>query len=708
MNREEKECLDKRLNALSKQFQGDAPPDQDTLDMLDFDMEDEEEDAPEPLSWRRPKYTDWYIDIAGEVYPVHKSVLGDGTRKSGFFASNLGAQLNGTTKLDSLLPKACHGTIESTLDFFYEGKLDPQPATVLCFFKTAAVLKCKALFEASLKGIKMILGPETAPQFVVQSLSMMPGMEKVLEASIQMVAKQFDDYFEDHFEPLITFPHDVACRVLDHPALKCSDGSRAHFVSCYTAANQIAPESFATMAASMDAIGVDDALHLMQAACEQKDDELANKVVPVVALHFDRLSMPIRSNGYVQVPRLQVLCQLLKTDSLSVSTEDEVFDICVEYLTKNAGDLTDEQRKAIWSCCRFALLSPAALVEAQKNVGVQQFAQHEFELSLLARVLRLETDCEKLLSNLQETHAATPGEPPEFMRARVPCAPTWTREQFKISGNSAKLAWTGAGGTSYGYLVRVGPSGGDLREVFRGNDNKFTVNALDSGSDYIATVCALSSQGCESRVAELTFSTYDVPDGFRCYLDGEHRCGNLSVNKEGLEVNTETEGSILCELPLPQCGQAYWEVRVLAYDSRARPSCSIGVACRARDLKLWHYNSPEGWVVSMNGGGCTAKHHGRNLIRGLGSPIRAGTVWGLMADLEQGLIYGWQDGESLGVLFRGLELIEKRLYPALHVTAGVELGLQHVAKHEWPTPPGCGTMERISLNSSLKKSSQME
>ena len=58
------------------------------------------------------------------------------------------------------------------------------------------MLKCKALFEASLKGIKMILGPETAPQFVVQSLSMMPGMEKVLEASIQMVAKQFDDYFE--------------------------------------------------------------------------------------------------------------------------------------------------------------------------------------------------------------------------------------------------------------------------------------------------------------------------------------------------------------------------------------------------------------------------------------------------------------------------------------------------------------------------------
>ena len=88
----------------------------------------------------------------------------------------------------------------------------------------------------------------------------------------------------------------------------------------------------------------------------------------------------------------------------------------------------------------------------------------------------------------------------------------------------------------------------------------YQVNALDSGSDYIATVCALSSQGCESRVAELTFSTYDVPDGFRCYLDGEHRCGNLSVNKEGLEVNTETEGSILCELPLPQCGQAYWEV----------------------------------------------------------------------------------------------------------------------------------------------------
>ena len=109
---------------------------------------------------------------------------------------------------------------------------------------------------------------------------------------------------------------------------------------------------------------------------------------------------------------------------------------------------------------------------------------------------------------VQETHAATPGEPPEFMRARVPCAPTWTRDQFKISGNSAKLAWTGAGGTSFGYLVRVGPSGGDLREVFRGNDNKFTVSDCRSICRSVR-LFALSSDASlprENRVGDQNYN----------------------------------------------------------------------------------------------------------------------------------------------------------------------------------------------------------
>ena len=60
--------------------------------------------APEPLSWRRPKFTDWYIDLDNRSYHVHKGVLGDGARKSEYFSKSFGDQTNGTTKLDAVLP----------------------------------------------------------------------------------------------------------------------------------------------------------------------------------------------------------------------------------------------------------------------------------------------------------------------------------------------------------------------------------------------------------------------------------------------------------------------------------------------------------------------------------------------------------------------------------------------------------------------------
>lgn len=76
------------------------------------------------------------------------------------------------------------------------------------------------------------------------------------------------------------------------------------------------------------------------------------------------------------------------------------------------------------------------------------------------------------------------------------------------------------------YVLRVRSKEHDeWKEVYRGTKNAFTIDKLQTASDYSASICALSHSEEESRPNELAFSTFDVPDGFAFYPDTTHvRC----------------------------------------------------------------------------------------------------------------------------------------------------------------------------------------
>ena len=153
--------------------------------------------------------------------------------------------------------------------------------------------------------------------------------------------------------------------------------------------HRLQPEEFARLSSHLRDVSVEDALPMLKAACELGDSELIDKatqprceaaervmcevqVVPVVALHFDRLSVRIVSEDFAPIPDHDTLCKLLSRvtgcgvrccvmmdwlqDTLSVQKEDYVFDMIREYVAKAGGQLNEAQHIAIWRCCRHLLL----------------------------------------------------------------------------------------------------------------------------------------------------------------------------------------------------------------------------------------------------------------------------------------------------------------------------------------------------------------
>jgi len=223
MDYDERRSFDKRIGALGKKFQKHIKPDEETLDRLEHLTFEEEclqgvastaEDEPMPLSWRRPHFSDWKLEVetqdlegvaSSKTYKVHKSILGDGKRmsltlKAVFEAAGGGGgevSVCGVTKMadhmDSeafrdYIVKAEDNTehvtpFEMVLDFFYQGKYDPSDERmILPVFKLACSLKCQALFEKSTEALKKALGIDTAPRFLMQCIQLGRGLEKIRQA----------------------------------------------------------------------------------------------------------------------------------------------------------------------------------------------------------------------------------------------------------------------------------------------------------------------------------------------------------------------------------------------------------------------------------------------------------------------------------------------------------------------------------------------
>jgi len=127
-------------------------------------------------------------------------------------------------------------------------------------------------------------------------------------------------------------------------------------------------------------------------------------------------------------------------------------------------------------------------------------------------------------------------------------------------------------------------------------------------------------------------------------------------------------------------GQHYWEVKFL--EPLRGTSVMVGVGTRKAAVmaKMWSFvdllgQDDESWGLSYKG----KVHHAGSSRKYCDAFFEAGTLLGVLLDVNRGSLTFFKDGESLGEAFTGLDVVEGPLYPMVSSTAAdieVELGVR--------------------------------
>eukprot|EP00584_Thalassiosira_punctigera_P012702 CAMPEP_0172573700 /NCGR_PEP_ID=MMETSP1067-20121228/136321_1 /TAXON_ID=265564 ORGANISM="Thalassiosira punctigera, Strain Tpunct2005C2" /NCGR_SAMPLE_ID=MMETSP1067 /ASSEMBLY_ACC=CAM_ASM_000444 /LENGTH=433 /DNA_ID=CAMNT_0013366307 /DNA_START=52 /DNA_END=1353 /DNA_ORIENTATION=+ len=163
--------------------------------------------TPQRLSWRNDpleSHSDWTVRVRSaaaddcaddEIYRLHRNVLSNGERSSGYFHAQFSQRTNetrtATTVLDDL-PGECSSRVPQLLDFIYEGRLELDEDAALPMMELARRLDVPALGRKCMNWIGARLSAEDV-EFALKAL--LQGeelrMEKVCAASLKVVAGGF-------------------------------------------------------------------------------------------------------------------------------------------------------------------------------------------------------------------------------------------------------------------------------------------------------------------------------------------------------------------------------------------------------------------------------------------------------------------------------------------------------------------------------------
>ena len=114
------------------------------------------------VEWRSSTSADWRCKLGARSFCLHRSVLGEGSRRSCFFAAAFNEQFKtDTTDLTELLPLACHDCFEAVLDFVYGHEIMFTLANAIKIHKIADVLQIVPLLTLAEVAIQQHAVPYT-------------------------------------------------------------------------------------------------------------------------------------------------------------------------------------------------------------------------------------------------------------------------------------------------------------------------------------------------------------------------------------------------------------------------------------------------------------------------------------------------------------------------------------------------------------------
>lgn len=431
------------------------------------------------LSWRRPEFADWEFVVGSNVYKVHKAVLGAGPRKSEFFKAAFNDSYGkSSSDLSNLLPGRCWPHFEEVLDFIYEDKFEPHAENIVPMFKLGHVLRIRKLCEVSVGGMKSLLNQNSARVFLAHALELSPGLEHVASAAYSTIAP----HMEDHYEPadFEVFPLEVFVALLSHERLRATESTKSNLVAYFLRRHpDISYTDFVELVQHVSTPAPEDLLVLLGKSCELQHQESMESSLRIAAHCFDQL----RFEDICALTNHEVICRLLDSDNLCTDHEDMVFNVILKYTEFRSSELAEAAITELWSCCRFAWLSPMQLELAQQHARVPR---EPLELGMLASIFRLRSDSSSQMDTFLARCDQSKPSAARRLRQRLgslPSAPSSLVVDVIAGKESLSFSWAPASSpmrdpiTEYVLEIDDG-DGGDFREIYRGARTTFTAGGL--------------------------------------------------------------------------------------------------------------------------------------------------------------------------------------------------------------------------------------
>mmetsp|Transcript_12416 Transcript_12416/g.15531 ORF Transcript_12416/g.15531 Transcript_12416/m.15531 type:complete len:426 (+) Transcript_12416:62-1339(+) len=205
--------------------------------------------TPKRFSWRndpQESHSDWKVviknaDDAERIYFLHKIVLSNGPRASGYFYAQFSTTTVETKTSTTVLqvPNECAKCVPKLLDFVYEGTLHLERDTAVPMMELARRLDIPALGRECTSWIKTALqASDVEFAFNVFAEGDEWRMEKLCVASATVVARMFRAIDSDS---LMCLPINLLVQLLKHDELNSTEDYVFELIVAYKDSRKLSP-----------------------------------------------------------------------------------------------------------------------------------------------------------------------------------------------------------------------------------------------------------------------------------------------------------------------------------------------------------------------------------------------------------------------------------------------------------------------------------
>ncbi len=356
---------------------------------------------------QQEKYCDCIVVYQQQQYPCHKIILSSGSPY--FMALIDSAGDSNTIFVDRF--EDSQNVFPLILQFMYGSPIEITASNVVALKVASNVFLIESLGKAVETFLDFHLTKETCFTILRRAIQVKDNI--IVNKCIDFVAKHLDSLFYETQRQIEEFPDEFFFSLIGNSFLQDLSGSTApsYSVAGHSKSQLVSKlvhefvqkrrvlENKTLLVQTIDALlhsntlePEDATLFLIQCDAHGLKQQAAG-CAQVLASNFHNLD----NNKFLYDLSASTFCELLRFDELFVKSEDQVYEIATDFISKNSNRLSAQEKKQIMDSIRYTFLSIDTL-KALKEKPNPYVDVEEIIDALWARIGRLENSTSSTLT----------------------------------------------------------------------------------------------------------------------------------------------------------------------------------------------------------------------------------------------------------------------------------------------------------------------